>query len=245
MERYIETLLKLEKTCKELKKDAIALLYEEGETESPLRGLICYSPRYQSYFRPIKRLIEVIELFGIEALEKDKNVLLGWIRQLGDPTCVYHKPNFDEFIDRILESFSDKSVKEMIKNRLSILNSTEIDRLNEAIHCFVEDCNYSAVVMSVSAIEFRLLSLMKSIQPNPKLEKMTLGQLINEYLDHKEKYNRVIPEKHEPLLEYCNTYRIFSVHPKKERINKSVATSIIHMTFQFLLDKKLAQKTET
>jgi len=68
---------------------------------------------------------------------------------------------------------------------------------------------------------------------------LTLGQLINEYLDNKEKYGKIIPKKYEPLLEYCNTYRIFSVHPKKEKINKSVATSILHMTFQFLLDKEL------
>jgi len=93
--------------------------------------------------------------------------------------------------------------------------------------------------MSVSAIEFRLLSLMTSTCQDARLERMTLGQLINEYLNNKDKYRRIIPEKHEPLLEHCNTYRIFSVHPKKERINKSVATSILHMTFQFLLDKDL------
>jgi len=124
------------------------------------------------------------------------------------------------------------------------LNLNEIDRLNEAIHCFLEGCYYSSVAMSVSAIEFRLFSLMMSICPDPKLKELTLGQLIREYLDDKQKYGSVIPKKHEPLLEHCNTYRIFSVHPKKEEINKPIASSILNMTFLFLLDKKLVKKAK-
>ena len=124
------------------------------------------------------------------------------------------------------------------------MNLNEIDRLNEAIHCFLEGCYYSSVAMSVSAIEFRLFSLMMSICPDPKLKELTLGQLIREYLDDKQKYGSVIPKKHEPLLEHCNTYRIFSVHPKKEEINKPIASSILNMTFLFLLDKKLVKKAK-
>jgi len=67
------------------------------------------------------------------------------------------------------------------------------------------------------AREFRLLSSMTSVSSDPKLAKMTLGQLINEYLDNKDEYRKIIPKKYEPLLEYCNTYRVFSVHPKKEK----------------------------
>jgi len=63
-------------------------------------------------------------------------------------------------------------------------------------------------------------------------------------LDDKQKYGSVIPKKHEPLLDHCNTYRIFSVHPKKEEINKPIASSILNMTFLFLLDKKLVQKAK-
>ena len=96
--------------------------------------------------------------------------------------------------------------------------------------------------MSVSAIEFRLLSLMTYGNPEAKLEQLTLGQLIREYLDNKKKYSNVIPKKHEPLLNHCNVYRIFSVHPKREEINKPIANSILNMTFMFLLDKDLAEK---
>ena len=137
-----------------------------------------------------------------------------------------------------------RRAKNEIREAISNLNPEEIDRLNEAIHCFLEGCFYSSVAMSVSAIEFRLFSLMVSMCPDSKLEELTLGQLIREYLDNKQKYGSVIPKKHEPLLEHCNTYRIFSVHPKKEEINKPIASSILNMTFLFLLDKKLAKKAE-
>jgi hypothetical protein len=73
---------------------------------------------------------------------------------------------------------------------------------------------------------------------------LTLGQLIKEYTDHKEKYDNVIPKKHEALLDYCNTYRVFSVHPKKEKITRAIATSILCMTCNFLFDKKLKAEIE-
>ena len=120
----------------------------------------------------------------------------------------------------------------------------EIKRLTEAFNCYVQELNYSAVVMSVSAIEHRLFSLMISKCSDKRLEDLTLGQLIKEYTDHKGKYFNVIPKKHEPLLNYCNTYRVFSVHPKKEKITRAIATSILCMSCSFLFDKELKNKTE-
>jgi hypothetical protein len=49
----------------------------------------------------------------------------------------------------------------------------------------------------------------------------------------------VIPKKHEPLLNYYNTYGIFSVHPKKEKINKLNVIAILCMTCSFLFDENL------
>lgn len=248
MESYIETLLDMNKECKTFKNRAIDILFSKDTDGlfrlSPhLRGLLCYTPRYQSAFKPIKGLVKILEIFGIRTLERNKNALLITVDQLEDAEQVIGRKYFEELTDTLIDLFSSKALKKQIKNKLSILKTEEIDRLNEAIHCFLEDCNYSAVAMSVSAIEFRLLSLMTSVHSEPNLYKMTLGQLINEYLKNKEKYRRIIPKKYEPLLEHCNTFRVFSVHPKKEKINKSVATSILHMTFQFLLDKELAKKT--
>ena len=98
--------------------------------------------------------------------------------------------------------------------------------------------------MSVSAIESRLFSLMMMKHHSDRLEKLTLGELIREYLENKERYENIISDKHLPLLQYCNTYRVFSVHPKKEKISRSNATSILCMTCNFLFDKDLKAQTE-
>ena len=123
--------------------------------------------------------------------------------------------------------------------KITLLTDEEKGRLNESFNCYFGELNYSTIVMSVSAIESRIFTLLKSKSPNEKLENLTLGQLIKEYTDNKEKYNKIIPKKHEPLLDYCNTYRIFSVHPKKEKINRANATTVLCMTCSFLFDEKL------
>ncbi len=48
------------------------------------------------------------------------------------------------------------------KEKISLLEEDEYTRLNEALNCYIESCNYSTVVMSVSAVENRLFSLMVS-----------------------------------------------------------------------------------
>jgi hypothetical protein len=245
MEFYIQALLNMERICKEFKEKMVSLPYKDPEAQFITRsGLLCFTPVYQSSLRVIKGVIEMIELFDIEILELYKKNLLEQISVLESPNYVKNEKYFKYSMDRLIEIFSEKNTKKEIQDKLSILSSEEISRLNEAIHCFLEGCNYSAIAMSVSAIEFRLLSLMLVVSRDPKLEKMTLGQLINEYLNNKGRYMKIIPQKYEPLLEHCNTYRVFSVHPKKEKMNKSLATSILHMTFQFLLDQEPSRKVK-
>jgi len=200
----------------------------------------CYTPTYRERFEIIKRITEISEMLGIKKLDRKKDKLVQNIILLQDPKSIEQRKNFENLITEIASIFGDTSKE--VKDKISLLSSDELDRLNEAIHCLFEGCYYSAIAMSVSAIEFRLLSLMTYGNPEAKLEQLTLGQLIREYLDNKEKYSNVIPKKHEPLLNHCNVYRIFSVHPKREEINKPIANSILNMTFMFLLDKNLAEK---
>lgn len=238
----------MEEECKTFRKHAIDILFSK-DTEAMFesggtlfRGLLCHTPKYQSALRPIKGVTRVLDVFGIKILDRNKTALSKIVDQLESSERVRDREYLEELTNEMIRLFSDSTLKTQIRERLSILKSEEIDRLDEATHCFLEDCNYSTVVMSVSAIEFRLLALMKSVHPDHSLEKMTLGQLIREYLSGKDKYEGAIPKKYEPLLGHCNTFRILSVHPKKEKISKSVATSIFYMTFQFLLDKELTEK---
>lgn len=230
----------MEEKCEEFKKEILQAFFEN---ETPKAYFYTHTPRYHRYFDPIARTIEVCEIFGINHLDQKKDWLLRNVGWLEDPRIVSTKNLFVWYVDSIKGVFS--GMKEERQEVFSTLEPAERERLNEAIHCFLEGCNYSAVVMSVSAIEFRLLNLMQAANPDERLEKLTLGQLINEYLTNKEKYKNVIPKKHEPLLNLCNTYRIFSVHPKKEKIKKRTASATLNLTFEFLLDKKLKPQVKT
>ena len=57
-----------------------------------------------------------------------------------------------------------------------------------------------------------------------------------EYVENKETYKKVVPVRHEPLLELCNTYRRFSVYPKKQKITGMLAASILSLSIEFLID---------
>ena len=244
---YLECLLDIGKVCLRFTDFTMKEFFtdDKGKRKDTVDAAdlyFCYTPAYRKDFDIIKQVVETCDLFGIKYLERSQNDLRACVYGLEGPLTVHYRANFEFLMEKMRQRFDH--VKDEIKEKISLLNPAEIDRLNEAIHCFLEGCYYSSVAMSVHAIEFRLFSLMMSICPDSKLEELTLGQLIREYLNNKETYGNVIPKKHEPLLEHCNTYRIFSVHPKKEQINKPIASSILNMTFLFLLDKKLVEKAK-
>ncbi len=132
-----------------------------------------------------------------------------------------------------------KRMRGNISTTCEALDIEEKERLNEAIHCYLENCYFSSIAMSVSAVESRLLKLMINVSPESKveIEKNTLGQLIYEYSNNKAKYKNVVPEKHKALLDLCNTYRVFSVHPKKQKVTPQIATSVLSLSIEFLTDK--------
>lgn len=232
--------------CNQFRSSIIDVCFRDDRTNkllsTPSNFLYCWTPRYQEQWQILQGIIEMCDMLGIQHLEERKPHLMERIMFLNTPDSIPNRSYFETYIDYIRQIF--KEVEKEVIEKLHLLNKEEATRLNEALNCYIEGCNYAAVAMSVSVIEFRLLSLMTSKCPDPKLEELTLGQLIREYLDNKKKYGNIIPKKHEPLLEHCNTYRIFSVHHKKEKITRPIATSIINMTFTFLLDEKLKRKAE-
>jgi len=240
---YLFLLVEMDKQCEELRKRALSFFpgptilgaYPEITTST----WYCYTPYYRQIFEPIKRLVEVCDIFGIHHLEINKDFLLEKVSDLEDPEKVKSRSFVNSTIDEIKTVFAE--IKTEAYEITKALDSIKQRRLSEALHCFLERCYYSSIIMSVSAVESKLLDLMKRAIPEKSryLDKLTLGQLLYEYLDHETEYGHVIPEKHKPLLELCNTYRVFSAHPKEEKITSRVATSILNLTFEFLTDKEL------
>ena len=247
MEEYLNYLMSMEEFCERFKDTINRVAFGKNSKTNkilsePKNTWYCWSPRYQVYWRVLYNIINICYMLGIEYLAGNKEAMVHRIMLLNTPWAIKTRENFENHVNFIKDMFED--VEEEIMDKLKLLNEEEKSRLDEALNCYIRGCNYAAIAMSVSAIEFRLLNLMQAVKPDPKLEKFTLGDLIYEYLQNKKEYKNVIPKKHEPLLNLCNTYRIFSVHPKKEKITTAIATSIINMTFAFLLDEKLKHKAE-
>lgn len=236
----------MEKFCENFKSLVIRIDFTDPKSNEillePLFDSYCWAPRYQEHWRILQGIVDICDLFGLELLEERKPIMMERVMFLCTPALITRRTDFEAHLDYIKNVFKD--VQEEIRDKLQLLDVEEVNRLNEALNCYIQGCNYAAIAIAVSAIEFRLLNLMQLVKSNPDLEKYTLGELINEYLQNKKEYKNIIPKKHEPLLNLCNIYRIFSVHPKKEKITRAIATSIINMTFAFLLDKKMKQKAE-
>ena len=134
-----------------------------------------------------------------------------------------------------------------LTQKLSRLSCSEMIRLDESLVCFKNHCYHAGVTMAVSAVENRIIELIKRTDRRLYLstfEKMTLGQLIQvfdggQYTDKKyAKVKRLLPTKHKPLVMLLNQYRIFSAHPKEESISRQISESILHLSFAFMLDPK-------
>jgi len=160
-------------------------------------GLFCYTPLYRDFFDGLKRIIEICDIFGISGLERTKGKLTQAAADLTNPQTVRDWAAFVDRVDFIKQAFTD--AKPSIEQVVSQLAPEEVARLDEAIHDALEGCNYSATAISVTAIEFRLLRLMKRKTGGASLEGLTLGQLVSKALSDPA-YSGLIPDKHKPLL---------------------------------------------
>ncbi len=221
------------KIIKEFRDDVFKHFFE-GDPKKVLDYDFNFTPRYHSKFDRISNVIAISEVFSIEGLDLNKKQMDHFLTTLQIPDMISDWDSFDTYLTFIEKCFKISSYE--LRHKINLLDYKEKVRLNEALNCHIQGLNYSTIVMSVSAIENRLYLLMKSKCPESKLDGLTLGQLIGEYTNNKEKYVQVIPRKHESLLDYCNNYRVFSVHPKKEKINAANATAILCMTCSFLFD---------
>jgi hypothetical protein len=236
MIEYFDLLCNASSFIQKFKTDIVHLSFGKSEK---IDEEYYFTPRYLSYWQPLQNIASVFDVLEIENLQKNKIYIIGCLSGLRNTA---YKANFERCVDNLKECFGEAEYE--ANEKISLLEKDEYIRLNEALNCYIEECNYSTVVMSVSAVERRLYSLMVSKNPieEAKLEKFPLGALIKEYADNKERYGSVVLSKHLPLLDYCNVYRVFSAHPKKEKITRATATAIMGMTFSFLFDREQKAK---
>jgi len=226
----------VEYLCDRFEEEILNRFFASGEFEKASNDQYVYTPIFQQLFNPIEHVIDACGMLNIKSITKNEDFIGERVYGLKDRS--WPRDTFKMLVSDLKRAIS--AAREEIEHLCSILDETETSRINEAIHDFFEGCYYSSVAMSVCAIESHLLTLMLSVrsEEEDKLENMTLGRLIREYIDNKEQYTNIIPKKHEPLLDLCNVYRIFSVHPKKEEITKGLSSAILSLSILFLTDEE-------
>jgi len=229
--------------CDDFKSKILALYFDGGKKQQSSIENFVWVEGYRNYFIPLKACIQLYGILQFQSLGELQNAFYKAASGLENHKVIQTLRDFNLALNVVRACFN--MAEGEMQAFCSAFDAEEKQRINEAIHNYLEECCYSSVAMSVSAVESRLLKLMCIVRPNSKqeLERKTLGQLLTEYAENKEKYEEIVPEKHEPLLQLCNTYRIFSVHPKKHRIKPTIASSILNLAIEFLTDENTKPET--
>lgn len=203
-----------------------------------------YSTITNSFFGYIDLYIHLYGYLDISPTDLRYLEQLYW--ELVNPNANRTREDFKSNINSLLSFLHNTDKK--ISNKLNLLSHIECVRLYEGIRCLESECNFSTVVMSVSAVEHRLHKLIE--KKNKKIykahfERETLGGIISlfkkdQYTDKKyQPLKKILPDKHRPLMEMLNIYRIFSAHPKDVVVTNQTAKLILSLSFLFLVDKDL------
>jgi len=164
------------------------------------------------------------------------------IAKLKNPASLVYYNEFKELTNRLKELID--YLETDLKGKLERISCAECTRLDEALVCFENYCFYASIVMAVSAVESRIHELIRKADKAiySRFAKFTLGQIIQVFDENQytgKEYSRIkalMPAKHKPLIILLNQYRVFSAHPKEEKITAQIAESVLHLAFNFMLD---------
>jgi len=167
----------------------------------------------------------------------------GICNELSIPERMSSLTDFDKIIKGLKKNVA--FVEPDVSNKLSRFSCLECQRLDEAIVCFDNYCFYASIVMAVSAVEARINEIIYKQDETlfvSHFSKATLGQLVQLFDEkhYKEpkftKLKTSMPPKHRPLVNLINQYRVFSAHPKSEKVTSQIADAIIKLSFTFMVD---------
>jgi hypothetical protein len=203
-----------------------------------------YGYRVEKIQGNLKFYIELYRYLDISNQDVDSLDQLYW--EISSHSSNKTKKDFKLSFDLLLHQLihTDSQIFEKLKE----LNRVECIRLDESMKSLRIECNLSSTVMAVSAVEHRLHKLISNA--NSKLykkdfEKVTLGGIISlfkkDYYTEKKYqiFKKILPDKHKPLIEMLNIYRIFSAHPKDISITNQTAKAILELSFLLLTDKHM------
>ena len=203
----------------------------------------CYvtNPSVQNLLLWLRRFVACGKFLDADRYTVDEMHAL--CEKLQHPELLITYDRFQECICAF-KTFVDYVEPDMV-SKYDRMTCRESIRLDEALVCFENYSFYASVVMAVSAVESRIVELIRRKNKalyNSTFSKATLGQLIQVFDLHmytQPKYSgvkKLIPEKHQPLITLLHQYRGFSAHPKDDVITAQIAEAILHMSFCFMID---------
>ncbi len=227
---------------------AFAELIESNEQWCPFQhdnGVdpYCYNtnPSVQAVFDWTEKYLVCCKYLDVNKYSLDS--MTDTLIELKIPERMSEYNDFQLLVDGLMSQI--KFIEPQVCDRLSHLECTECVRLDEALVCFQNYCFYSAIVMAVSAVEYRIAEMIRRSDQELYLkhfQKATLGQLIKVFQDDEykeeefQKIKSLMPSRHKPLISLLNTYRVFSAHPTDKKVTPQIAEAILHLAFSFLTD---------
>jgi len=214
--------------------ESTSILGETLNFEAYLKNALSGYRRYAESISVLKRLSIISELIGVKVEDFDQ-----YFEGIERPLAIGEERKFREDFAGIKRAFLKN--RAAYKRKLAKLTPAQKKTLDEAMHCYFEGCYHSTTVMAISTIESRISDCIERMNRGVNLERQTLSQLIEDYLNNREYYHSVF-DAHEELLRLCDRYRLLSPSPKEDGINKNKASAIIHLVFEFLFDCELKKR---
>lgn len=232
---YIANFGKALELCEEFERRVTSVFFRDGTVDNTNRDL-ADDVFYYELILPLKACFNLYCIFCPHHLGEYEPFAIEQMQRLAKPEIPVKLQGIVNNLKTLKTAFG--SARKEMEEISTSFDTEEKLRMNEAIHNYFEGCTNSCIAMAASTVESRLLKLMSRANPEvvSELENKTFGLLISEYTQHKKVYKSIVPKRHESLLELCNEYRIFSVHPKRKVIRKTILNSIFNLSLEFLTD---------
>lgn len=232
---YIANFGKALELCEEFERRVTSVFFRNGTINKTNTDLV-WDAYYSEMIKPLEACFNLYCIFCPHHLGEHEPFVIEQMQRLAKPKTPTKLQDIKDNLRTLITVF--ESARKEMEEISTSFDTEEKLRMNEAIHNYFEGCTYSCIAMAVSAVESRLLKLMSRANPEVvnALNKKTFGLLISEYTQHKKVYKSIVPKRHESLLGLCNEYRIFSVHPKRKVIRRTILNSIFNLSLEFLTD---------
>ncbi len=217
-------------------KDAVKKTYFSN---SAVPEDYCRSSRYLELLHPLEACVRTCDEITLKSWPSYRDPLKTALADLVNPKSVKTLEQFESRVNAVIDGFL--KLYPEIKEFCTAFDADEKVRFNEALHNLLEQCSYSCILMSIGAVESRLMKLMKVVRPDlsEEIDRFTPGRVLMEYNNQVKEYHNIVLPQYESLLKIGQKYRLLSVNADKDNLTQPIARSVFHLTMTFLTNPEM------